>query len=223
MGRLALYIFFTLIYLGLSTGLTSNKERRFIEGEYSFKQIHPEFYPMSVILVDFFEAGFMVKSYYHKYKIFVPFKTSIFTTLRVSKTFFHKNLPFLGMSLYRRDYQGYEEFSPLPPGSLFIGDPSYGQWVYRNSGKRVWRFARSYRHFPQEFRWGNFSPDFGFFEMQTEYAQQEKPFLGLENEFGTEGTVTKESYQSFYHKTDRGRLEFEYHLKQLLKKYISWN
>ncbi|MCK5073575.1 MAG: hypothetical protein KAQ98_09135 [Bacteriovoracaceae bacterium] len=192
MNRISTYIFLTVVYLVLSMSFSHSEKRTFfIRNEKVFSNYFKGT-PITVILVDAFRTGFLIKTYYHKYKIIHGFKVPEDKIVRISKEFWKKNLKNLGMSLFRRSEKGHlENVIPMPPGLLYLGDHFYGRWKYINSGEKIWVFHRGYKHFPDVFGWGDFVPNFKFFKKSKIAIENEKSFYGLHDEFGTNGNITK--------------------------------
>ncbi|MCO4792428.1 MAG: hypothetical protein KC493_01855 [Bacteriovoracaceae bacterium] len=215
MNKISLYVLLILIYLGLSKSFSPSEQRiPYIINE----KVYANFFrgtPLSVMLIDSFQTGFLIKTYFQKYKVFHGFKSPEIVTVRTSPEFWNRNLKNLGLSLFRR-YDGPNNTSttPLPPGSLYIGNLAFGSWHYKNSGKKVWRFHRAYRHFPKIFAWREFNPSFEFFERMKIHIQHQQPFYGLENEFGEKGSVTSLTFNNSNDKTPEGRNKLSKHLKK---------
>lgn len=197
MNKISLYTLLILLFLGLSKSFSPSAQRTtFVQNE----QVFPGLFsgaPLSLILIDAFKAGFLIKTYYLKFKIVHGFKQPEFLIVRTNKKFYEKNQNNIGMSLFRRyERNSKESTTPLPPGSIYVGDPAFGGWKYHNSGQRLWHFHRVYRHFTRQFFWGKYRPTYEFFEKIQIHLKNETPFYGLNNEFGTEGTITNELFKN---------------------------
>jgi len=192
MNKVTIYILLILVYLGLSKHFGSKEKGDFfLNNEQVFANYFTE-RPISVILIKSFDTGFFIKTYYHQYKIVHAFKKPRFVTLRISKSFAEKNKMNLGMSLFRRsEFEESGNIIPMPPGTLFIGDLAYGNWWYINSGKKIWTFHRPYRHFYTHFGWQSFRPSYSFYQTLLTHKNQGLPFYGENNEFGTNGSISK--------------------------------
>jgi len=191
MNKISIYTLLILIYLGLSKSFSlSEKGTTYIKNQQMLASLFLGA-PTTVILVDYFDAGLLIKTYFHRYKVIHGFKKTEFITSRVSGQFFQDNLANLGMSIFSRsDRDGKESSVPMPPGSLFVADHAYGSWVIQEQEK-VWQFHRAYKTFPQKFGWGDFVPSMEFYKRLNAYEVENRPYYGLNNEFGTEGSVTK--------------------------------
>ncbi|WP_127716616.1 hypothetical protein [Halobacteriovorax sp. HLS] len=193
MNKISVYILLILIYLGLSKSFSpSEKKAPYIPNERVFSSF---FYgsPLSIILLESFQTGFLIKTYFQKYKVVHGFKHPETIIVRTSYAFWSKNLGNLGMSIFRRgERQNTESVIPMPPGILYIGDPSYGHWEIQNSGERIWFFHRAYRHFPNYFNWKDFTATEKFYETAQTFLGHDKSYYGENKEFGTDGYLTQE-------------------------------
>lgn len=192
MNRISLYTLLILLFLGFSKSLSPSAQKTiFVQNERVFSGLFSGS-PLSLILIDEFQAGFLIKTYYLKFKIIHDrFNKYEVVVVRTSKDFWEKNKMNVGMSLFRRSERDQNESTiPMPPGTLFIGDKAFGGWKFVNSGKREWRFNKFHRHFPNLLYWDEFRPDYEFYKELEIHLKNDKPFYGLNNEFGTDGSVT---------------------------------
>lgn len=216
MNKISLYILLILVYLGVSKSF-SHSERgiHYIIDE----RVYANYFqgsPLSLILVDSFKMGFLIKTYFQRYKVVHGFKHPEEIIIRTSRSFWEKNLSNEGMSLFRRsDRNNVESTIPLPPGSLYVGDASYGQWRYENSGTKVWRFHRAYRHFPQIFGWGEWRPTQIFHDKVKIHMAHDRPYYGDENEFGKNGEITKQAFKTEDENVEKNASPYKNHLKKL--------
>jgi len=192
MNKFSLYVLLILLFLGLSKSFSPlSQKTRYIPGTETLSSLKSGA-PLTIILVDSFEAGFLIKTYYFKLKVIHAFKSSEELTVRVSPTFWNKSKDYVGMSLFRRSERENEESTlALPAGSLFLGDRAFGKWIYKDSGEKVWRFHKVYRHFPKAFFWNDFTPNIDFYDKLKVHQDNDTPYFGLNNEFGTSGTLTR--------------------------------
>jgi len=198
--QFSLYILLVLIFLGLSKSFSlSEKGTKFISNEHIYAH-HFEGSPLSLILLDTFETGFLIKTYFHKYKIVHGFRPSKIKIFRVSASYYKKSNRYLGMSLFRREeLEQIVDTLPLPPGALYIGDRSYGRWQQDDSGLKKWKFYRAYRDFPNLFIWGNWKPSLKFYQMMNIFKKNENPYYGLHHQFGRDGSVVTKNYTWAFH------------------------
>ena len=121
------------------------------------------------------------------------------------------------MSIFRRwEHSSKESTTPMPPGFLYLGDPSYGYWKYNNSGRREWHFHNAYKNFPKLFGWGNFRPSYSFYKKSVEYQNNNSPFYGPNKEFGLKGYVTQKNYPVLSYQNKKAGFSFN----TFIKKYI---
>ena len=185
MNKISLYILLILIFLGFSKSFSPNlKNINFIKDEKMFSRFIKDG-PLSLILIESYEHGTFIKSYFQKYRVvhgFKPLKNQ-FIIFRTSKNFWEKGKMNVGMSLYRTEKANTPGNSvPMPPGFLFVGDLAYGNWQTKNNSK-VWTFQRSYAHFPKLFKWGSFIPNKKFFLKAVDHKKKGLPFYGEKNQF----------------------------------------
>jgi len=219
MNKFSIYILLVLVFLGLSKSFSPSEQRiLYVENEHVYSTFFKGA-PIEVILTDYFKAGFLIKTYFHRYKIVHGFKNPDFVTVRVSKKFWNKNKHHIGMSLFRRrEIDNAESTIPLPPGSLFVGDPSFGYWEENGkSSKHFWIFHRAYKHFPEYFSWDDFVPDHEFYKLLVNSIGQEKVFFGSNNEFGTNSDLTKKMYP----KTRAFLPITKIHFNELIDRFLS--
>jgi hypothetical protein len=223
MNTISLYILLILIFLGLSKSFSPSEHKTpFIEDERYISSIFSGA-PISVTLTESFQTGFLIKTYFQRYKVVHGFKHPEVIIVRASKRFWENNLKNKGMSLFRRnDREGTESIIPMPPGFLYLGNPAYGRWKQSNSGLKEWSFHRAYRSFPEAFHWGDFRPSLEFYKKGKIHLNHEKPFYGSNNEFGLEGEITIKNVKE---KTITQTFEV-LNFKDHIKKYIdlpSWS
>jgi hypothetical protein len=225
MNRFSIYLFLVLIFLGLSKSFSPSENKTpFIANKNTF----PNFFhgaPISVLLQESFQTGLLIKTYFQKYRVihaFLPAKTII---IRTSKEFWLANAENHNASLFRRsEREGKEEFLPLPPGSLYVGDPAYGHWQYSSKSKRKeWKFHHAYRHFPKIFGWGKFIPDKNFHGAIEMATSSKKPLL-LENYI--ESTQKKNSSEKMEVKKPKlqylqNQLQEKFNVLKHLKKFFN--
>ncbi|MEC7275584.1 MAG: hypothetical protein VXV96_04620 [Bdellovibrionota bacterium] len=223
MNKILLYTLLILLFLGLSKSFSpSSQKTSFVQTKLDLPSLTTGA-PVSIVLTDAFDAGFLIKTYYLKLKIVHGFKQPETLVVRTNKKFYNENKDNVGMSLFRRmERENKESLTPLPPGSIYVGDPAFGAWRYHNSGERRWHFHRVYRHFARQFYWGDYRPNYDFFEKLKIHQKNEQPFYGLNGEFGTKGTLTEGLFKKSPYRDVGVRLNF----LENLKRYISipsWN
>ncbi len=196
MNKFSLYVLLILLYLGISKSFSpSEKKTIFIPNANAFSNIF-QGSPISVILENQFSTGALIKTYHHRYQVVHAFKAPQRINVRVSREFYQRNTANIGMSLFRRFESEETSIVPLPPGSIYIGSPAYGTWRTSRSGDKVWRFHRTYKGFPQQFHWFDFVPTYEFYRRMIVFEKSGSPFYGLNNEFGTDGSITLKYYKN---------------------------
>jgi len=220
MGKITLYFVLIISYLGLSTAnITRERGSSYLVNENMLPKLFMDS-PVCVILVGAFSLGYFFKTYYHQYKVVYGFRPPEYFVIKTSHEFIQQNEANLGLSLFRRSEQNNEESTiPMPPGALFIGNLAYGNWQQQDSGNRLWKFHRPYRHLAKDLAWGDFVPDFDFYQKMQFYIKQRTPFYGQNNEFGTNGTVSK----NIIKKNTSWQQKFKFDLKKLWFRWISLN
>ena len=217
MNKISAYILLLFIFLGLSRTFSPSKKKTFLIPN---EQAIPNFFlgePLTVILVDSFQAGLIISTYFQKYIVIHGFDDPKHVIVRTNKKVWDNNIKNIGMSIFRRwEHSSKESINPMPPGFLYLGDPSYGYWRYNNSGKREWYFHNAYKNFPKLFGWGKFKPSYLFFKKSTEHQNNNTPFYGPNNEFGLNGYVTKENYKNLLYKNRRSKLKLKAHLNKYI-------
>lgn len=192
MNKLSLYVLLILLFLGLSKSFSLSSQQTFSVPNKNVLSSLKSGAPISIILVDMFDAGFIIKTYYLKFKVIHGFKSAETLVVRTPYRFWKSNQNNIGMSLFRRHERDDKESTvPLPPGSIFIGNQAFGRWKYHDSGKKIWEFHKVYRHFPKSFNWQDFKPSYSFYQSLRLHEENNTPFYGLNKEFGTDGTVTE--------------------------------
>ena len=215
MNKISLYILLILLFLGLSKSFSPAEQKiPSVLNEYYFENVFSGS-PISVVLVDSFQTGFLIKTFFQKYRVIHGFKPSEVMIVKTSQLFWEKNLKNLGMSLFRRGERETKASTvPMPPGALYVGDPAYGSFESDASGQEVWHFHRGYRHFPKLFEWGNWRPTKEFSRKLDIAIEQGVPFYGLNNEFGEKGSVTGRTFKNSVDKTPRAVTGFWRHMQK---------
>ena len=194
--KFSIYVFLILNFLGISASFSPTEQGiKYLVNEKIFSNFFPQ-ESTSLILSDYFETGFLIKSYYQKYRVIHGFKPPEEVIFRTSESFFEKNKKNLGMSLFRKTESDNKISTiPMPPGTIYIGNRAYGYWRLFNSGARRWQFHRAYRHFSNILGWEKFKPSKKFFAKLKIYLENGSPFYGLNNEFGLNGSITLKTFK----------------------------
>jgi hypothetical protein len=216
MGKISLYIFLIIIYLGMSRTFSPEMQAQiYIKNEKSYSKVFQE-QPLSLILVDSFKTGFIIKSYFQKYLKVYAFGPTEEILVKTSKDFWKKNFRNRGMSLFRRsDNNKLENSTPLPPGIIFMNNPSFGSWRPLPSGDFGWFFHRAYKNFPKSLGWGKFIMTRSIYLEALNYEKKETPYYGPHREFGEHGVITEKSFPRS-NLDKRKQVDFWEHLKDIL-------
>lgn len=207
-----------ILYLGLAKTLSPSEIGvHYLQNERGFSKFIKGS-ASTAILVDTHATGFLIKTYYQKYRVILGYDTVEEIIVRTSKEFAKKNMANIGLSIYRKSNE-IEEFLPLPPGSLYLGNREFGQWKKNKKGKTFWSFNKSFKNFPRYLGWGSFRPDENFYQELRSSISLNRPFYGTHNEFGPEGTVTQENFPHFFKETRMKKVE----MKSLLIEYLKEN
>ncbi|MBD66445.1 MAG: hypothetical protein CME62_14635 [Halobacteriovoraceae bacterium] len=218
MNRIIVYGLILLAYLILSKSLSpfefgisyvkdQNELSKLIKGA-----------PVTAILTDVHTTGFAIKTYYLKFKIVYGFESYEELVIRSSSAFSEKLSPFLGLSVFSRTKSGEESMVPLIPGSIFVGDKTYGSW--KNQGdKKLWRFFRVYRQIPVYLGWGDYTPSFEDFNKMEMNRQQNTPYFGDTKLFGLEGELTQKSFPDYFARKNKKTLTWQ----EFLENYFNEN
>lgn len=218
MYKFFLYCMLVILYLGLAKTLSpSELGVHYLQNEKGFAKLSDN-ENSSFILIDTHVTGFLIKTYYQKYRVISDYENIEDLIVRTSKEFARRNMENIGLSLFRRG-DGKEEFNPLPPGSLYIGDPEYGYWKKNRDGKMEWRFNKSFKNLPNYLGWGEFRPDEEFYKEMKLRTNAGQPYYGPNNEFGTKGKVTRAAFPHFFREDRMKKVE----LKTLLIEYLKEN
>lgn len=218
MYKFFLYSMLIIIYLGLAKALSPSEIGvHYLQNERGFSKLVKA--PLAtVILVDTHATGFLIKTYYQKYRVISGYDQIEELIVRTSKEFARRNLSNIGLSLYRR-IDDKEEFLPLPPGTLYIGNREFGDWKTNKKGETTWRFNKAFKNFPRYLGWGKFRPDQNFYQQMKSSVSLNQPYFGPNNEFGPLGSITQENFPHFFKDERMKKVE----LKTLLIEYLKEN
>ncbi len=218
MYKFFLYLILVILYLGLAKTLSPSEFGvQYLQNEKGFNKIISG-NNTTVILIDTHATGFLMKTYYQKFRVISGYDNVEEIIVRTSKEFARKNLDNIGLSIYRKS-DSREEFTPLPPGSLYIGNTEFGDWKINKKGKIVWRFNRPLKNLPRYLGWGTFRPDVDFFQQLKVKQSLGEPFYGPNGEFGSSGFITRKEFPHFFNEERMKKVE----MKTLLIEYFKEN
>jgi hypothetical protein len=209
----------TISYLGLAKALSPTEVGvQYVQNEKSFTKIMKG-KSVSAILIDTHSTGFLIKTYYQKYRVITDYDNIEEMIVRTSREFAKKNMKNIGLSLYRR-LDEKEETLALPPGSFYIGNAEYGEWrTSEKTGNTRWIFWKAYKDFPKYFGWGKWRPSEEFYQGMRNSQSHGHPYYGLDEEFGINGKVTRENFPNFF----RSERTKQINMKDLLIEYFKEN
>lgn len=218
MYKFFLYTMLIVLYLGLAKALSPTELGvQYLQNEKAFSKVIKGNQAIA-ILIDTHATGFLIKTYYQKYRVISGYNNVEEIIVRTSKEFAKKNLVNIGTSIYRK-FDENEEYLPLPPGSSYIGNREYGEWRLNKKGKLVWKFNKVYKNYPKYLGWGKFRPDDEFYQQMRSHISMNQPFYGLHNEFGPTGHVTQSNFPNFFKEERMKKIE----MKTLLIEYFKEN
>ncbi len=152
----------------------------------------------TVLLEDMMEEGNFIHTYSHKFKIVFPDMDSQVTEwTKVPKKFFIQHANHLGMALLSKK-EGVVVREAAPPGYHYVGNSRYGEWRPGSGGRSFWHFYGQYRMFSDIFGSGRrpiYRSDYNAYDS---YRKQNRTFYGSSNQYGTNGTETKQTHKNFF-------------------------
>ncbi|MCP4627528.1 MAG: hypothetical protein GY850_29040 [bacterium] len=149
----------------------------------------------SVILDDMKEEGNFFKDYYHKYKVITDEKTLDMDWMATPEDVYRRYEPLLGMTIWSKQ-DGKENTSAGPPGYEYVGNPKYGNWQRDSSGNSFWAFYGQYRLLGDLLGGGRIHRN--RYDTYASNRSWGKPYYGPNNEYGTNGSLTKKSKPDYY-------------------------
>lgn len=218
MYKIFLYTILIISYLGLSKALSPSEHGvQYLQNSRAFSKLIKG-NQSTAILIDTHATGFLIKTYYQKYRVITGYDNVEELIVRTSKEFAKKNMDHIGLSIYRKADE-VEEFLPLPPGSLYLGDSEFGEWKTNKKGKTYWKFNKVFKNFPKYLGWGKFKPDMDFFQQMRSYASLNQAYFGPNHEFGPHGQITQQNFPQFF-REERMKKQ---NMKTLLIEYFKEN
>ena len=151
----------------------------------------------SIILEDMQSTGTIFKHYHHKYKVIIKEDIQYTGFVKVSEQYYRKNENYLGMALLSKTADGYIK-TPSPPGYQYVGDDRYGEWKQDRSGNSFWSFYGKYMFMSHMFGMVSrpvYRSDYGAY---SGYRKSNRPYYGSNNQYGTNGSTTKQTHKSFF-------------------------
>jgi len=151
----------------------------------------------TIILDDMEERGAFLTDYFHKYRVVTDQGGWTTDWLEVPEDYYRKEEPFLGMALYVKK-GGEQSGTPQPAGYAYVGDPRYGQWQKDSSGNSFWEFYGKYALLSHLWGMGTGTIFRRDYDTYRQYETSNRPYYGPNNQYGTEGSLTKKQKPNFY-------------------------
>jgi hypothetical protein len=221
-GKFILYTLALLVYLTLSKIFSPSEYGiSYILDEKDLAKLNNAPF-ISAILIDQHSTGFLMKTYYHKYRLIYSFKRPNDIIVRTSRQYFENHRDHIGLSLLRRnEYLNYMSYSPLPPGYIFLDNKDFGSWKSVKKGKefiKFWRFHRTYRTLYKKI---GVDKDFVFtedFYNQAKLADNTNTsFKGVNNNFGTRGKISQKAFPDYFQREKPKDINFKKFLLDYFK------
>jgi hypothetical protein len=162
-------------------------------------------YDIDLILVDMKdERG----KYYHKYQRIVGPKAKNTGWMQVSRKMFMAHQNHLGMTLYSKPSGVMHDDSIVlasPPGYVYLGNPKYGKWKTKGSGKSKWKFHDKYAYMKPLFFAAGLAATYAAWKMYREYRKKRRVFYGMGGViwYGTRSARNRRRYKHYYKRKAR--------------------
>jgi hypothetical protein len=143
------------------------------------------------------EEGNFFKTYSHKYRVFQEDRSGVTDWMEVPETFYRSNEALLGMTIAGKQ-DGEEISAAEPPGYQYVGNSRYGRWRTDHTGNSFWEFYGKYALL-SSFLGGWNRPIYRQdFDMYQRHRSRNAPYFGTNNQYGTNGSVTRKTKPNFY-------------------------
>ena len=152
----------------------------------------------NIILEDMNTSGSIFPQFYHKYKVIIGEKTYYSDWEKVPESYYRQNENYLGMALMSKTEDGYVTKTPSPPGYQYVGNSRYGEWRTDSSGNSFWAFYGQYMFMTQMFSMFSRPIYRNDYTTYTQYRDSGRPYYGSSNQYGTNGTITKQTNKNFF-------------------------
>lgn len=151
----------------------------------------------SIILEDMKKEGNFVPRHLHKYRIVIDNESQTTDWLVVPLKYYKDNQAYLGMTLISKK-DGEINSTANPPGFEHVGDKKYGNWVSDSRGGSFWEFYGKYALF-STLLGGLHRPIYrNDYNSYRRYRNSNLPYFGGNNQYGTNGSLTKKTRPNFY-------------------------
>jgi len=227
MNKIAFFTLLVLIYLAIFSNITPEKNSgQKIETSKDLTSISLKHYDdikndinedtnihYTIVLEGYDKRGYILKRYYHRYRMISPYFSPQVIEKEVSRTMYKNYRKYLGLSIAHIGDQS--NFTPLPPGFLFTQNIRMGRWITKKT-KKQWRFYRAYRDLPILLRWESYRPLFKSYSKQ-ESNNFSRSFWGKSKTFSRSGSIGKRNYQELEKNSRITNLK----LRTKIKRYFS--
>jgi hypothetical protein len=152
----------------------------------------------AILLNDMREEGNFFPSYFHQYRVDMGENSDIRSYQMVTEDYYKRYEPYLGMVLASKTPDGKLSNTPFPNGYQHVGNSNYGRWRQDSSGGSFWEFYGKYALMSNLMGWaggGLYRRDYNTY---SNYRQNNKPYYGPKNSYGTNGTITQKQKPNFY-------------------------
>ncbi len=151
----------------------------------------------SIILEDMKQEGNFIPEYFHKYCVIQGDQQYKTGWMEISEKDYRLNESFLGMTLVAKK-DGEAISGALPPGYQHVGDQRYGHWQNDHRGGTFWEFYGKYALFSALLGGVNRPIYRRDYDSYKQSRRRNAPYFGRNNEYGTNGTLTKKNRPDFY-------------------------
>ena len=138
------------------------------------------------------------RKYFHKYKVKIGDKANHTGWEKVSESFYRQNENYWGMALLSKTEYGYVTKTPSPPGYQYVGNSRYGECRTDSSRNSFWAFYGQYMVMSHMFGMFNRPVYQNDYNTYTNYSTNNRPYYRDNNQYGTNGTITKQTHKNFF-------------------------
>ncbi len=193
LSKLFIVFVFFLAFPFIAPGCGSDVENPFAKLKASLNDV-PTY---SIILENMKEDGNFAKTHFHQYRVVKPEGAENTDFLKVPESFYQQHEKNLGMTLFAKK-EGVADDNVTPPGYHYVGDPKYGQWRTDSQGGSFWEFYGKYA-LMSHFLGGWYRPVYNTdFDSYKKFKQNKVPYYGLNNQYGSSGTIVQKAKPDFY-------------------------
>jgi len=152
----------------------------------------------AILLNDMREEGNFFPSYFHQYRVNIGKNSDIRSYQIVAENYYKRYEPYLGMVIASKTPDGKLSNTPFPNGYQYVGNSNYGRWRQDSSGGSFWEFYGKYALMSNLMSWAGGGLHRRDYNTYTNYRQNNRPYYGPKNSYGTNGTITQKQKPNFY-------------------------